>query len=57
MGKMKKKEISNPFDQGRLRVCNSVNDVTARFVDHFDSGIQLSTQNNLKIQRLSLIVT
>ena len=33
------------------------NDVTARFVDHFDGAIQLSTQNNIQFQRLSLIVT
>ena len=33
------------------------NDVTARFVDHCDGGIQLSKQNNIKLQRLSLIVT
>lgn len=32
------------------------NDVTARFVDHFGGSIQLSTQNNIKLERLSLIV-
>jgi len=33
------------------------NDITAQFVNHFDGGIQLSTQNNIKLHRLSLIVT
>ena len=31
--------------------------MTAQFVDHFDGGIQLHTQNNISLQSLSLIVT